>query len=76
MVSFRTEHNTTAMRPITVDCKDGVQLDSSLLNISFMGAACVAAHQYLVAKQKASGSYTRERLELLGQAVIYHYFNS
>ena len=76
MVSFGTEHNTTAMRPITVDCKDGVQLDSPLLNISFKGAACAAAHQYLVAKQKTSGSYTRDRLEHLGQAVIYHYFNS
>lgn len=76
MVSFGTEHNTTAMRPLTVDCKGGVALDDVLLNISFKGAACVAAHQYLVAKGKAPGSYSREQLEDLGEAVFYHFFNS
>lgn len=76
MVSFGTEHNTTAMRPITVDCKDGVQLDESLLNISFKGAACVAAHQYLLAKEINKDFYSRGQLEELGQAVFYHFFNS
>lgn len=76
MVSFGTEHNTTAMRPLTVDCKNGVQLDASLQEISFKGVACVAAHQYLTAKDKDTGAYSRTQLETLGQAVIYHFFKS
>jgi len=76
MVSFGTEHNTTAMRPVTVDCNGGVALDDTLLNISFNGAACLAAHQYLVSRDQHSDAYTREQLEKLGHAIIYHFFNA
>lgn len=76
MVSFGTEHNTSAMRPVTVDCMGGAALDPLLLNISFNGAACVAAHQYLVARDQDPGAYTRAQLEKLGHAVIYHFFNA
>ncbi|MFO7671271.1 MAG: PHP domain-containing protein [Bacteroidales bacterium] len=75
MVSFGTEHNTTAMRPVTVDCNQGVALDDSLLNISFNGAACLAAHQYLVSRDQHSDAYSRDQLEQLGHAVIFHFFN-
>ena len=75
VVSFGTEHNTTAMRSVTVDCKEGVQLDQSLMNISFKGAACVAAHQYLVSKEQDPSGNSREKMEELGQAVLQYYFN-
>jgi hypothetical protein len=75
VVSFGTEHNTTAMRPLTVDCRDAVPLDPSLMNISFKGAAYVAAHQYLGSKGRDPAGQSREDMEHLGQAVFYHYFN-
>jgi hypothetical protein len=75
VVSFGTEHNTTAMRPLTVDCRDAVPLDPSLMNISFKGAAYVAAHQYLGSKGHDPAGQSREDMEHLGQAVFYHYFN-
>lgn len=77
MVSFGTEHNTTAMRPLTVDCLQGTALDDSLMNISFNGAACQAAHQYLVAKEgPAYPRVNREEMEQLGHAVLNHYFSN
>jgi hypothetical protein len=75
-VSFGTEHNTTAMRPVTVDCKTGVPLDQNLLNISFKGAAYVAAHQYLASKNQDSSRHSREEMEQLGQAVLYYYYKA
>ncbi len=75
MVSFGTEHNTTAMRPVTVDCNEGATLDDTLLNISFNGAACLAAHQYLVSRDQHSDTFSRDQLEQLGHAVIFHFFN-
>jgi hypothetical protein len=75
VVSFGTEHNTTAMRPLTVDCRDAVPLDPSLMNISFKGAACVAAHQYLVSRGHDPAGLSKENMEQLGQAIFYHYFN-
>ena len=74
VVSFGTEHNTTAMRPVTVDCKEGVPLDQTLLNISFKGASCVAAHQYLVSKEQDPSGHSRDKMEELGQAVLQYYF--
>lgn len=77
VVSFGTEHNTTAMLPITVSCKEGIPLDKRLVDISFNGAAFVAAHQYLVDKEGINyPNRSRDEMELLGKAVFQHYFNS
>jgi sugar phosphate isomerase/epimerase len=77
MVSFGTEHNTTAMRPLTVGCLHDEPLDQSLMNISFRGAACLAAHQYLVAREgSAYPRENREEMEQLGRAVLNHYFSN
>jgi hypothetical protein len=74
-VSFGTEHNTSSMRPITVSCLNQEPLDSSLMRISFNGAAFMAAHQYLVAKEGAGTTpVSRGEMESLGKAIFYHYF--
>jgi len=57
-----------------VDCKEGVPLDQTLLNISFKGAAYVAAHQYLVSKEQDPSGHSRDKMEELGQAVLQYYF--
>ncbi|MCK4748136.1 MAG: hypothetical protein KAT15_13900, partial [Bacteroidales bacterium] len=77
VVSFGTEHNTTAMRPITVSCLNEVPLDESLQQINYNGAAYLAAHQYLVAK-KGQGyqRIRRDEMEELGKAVFQYYFDS
>jgi hypothetical protein len=75
VVSFGTEHNTSAMGPLTVSALGGDPLDESLMNISFKGAAYQAAHQYLVAKEgKGYEQRTREEMEKLGKAVLDHYY--
>ncbi len=77
VVSFGTEHNTSAMLPITVSCKGGVELDESLKTISFRGAAYVAAHQYLVAMEGPGyQSQSRDEMELLGEALFKYYFDT
>jgi hypothetical protein len=77
VVSFGTEHNTSAMLPLTVSCKNEVPLDEELMQISYNGAAYLAAHQYLFAKE---GSHyrnsDREDMEGLGRAVLNYYFES
>lgn len=76
VVSFGTEHNTSAMLPITVSAKGGVELDESLKTISYRGAAYVAAHQYLVAMEGPGyQGQSRDEMELLGEALFRHYFN-
>ena len=77
VVSFGTEHNTTAMRPVTVSCKGDISLDQSLMRISYKGAAYVAAHQYMVAREgKSYNSCSRDDMEKLGQAIFQYYFNT
>jgi hypothetical protein len=77
VVSFGTEHNTTAMRPLTVSAKNEEPLDKSLMQISFNGAAYVAAHQYMVQKEgSVHQSGTRREMEKLGQAIFHHYFQA
>ena len=77
VVSFGTEHNTSAMIPMTVSCKNGVPLDDSLMQISFNGAAFIAAHQYLVIKEGANYEpLNRTEMEKLGRAVIEYYFKA
>lgn len=77
MVSFGTEHNTSSMTPLTVSCKGGVALDEILMEISYLGAACQAAHQYLVHKEGLDyDARSRKELEVLGKAVFLHYFTN
>lgn len=77
IVSFGTEHNTSKLGPLTVSCKGEVPLDDSLMKISFLGAAYVAAHQYLVLKEgKSYKKLPREQMELLGRAIFQYYFNT
>ncbi len=75
VISFGTEHNTSAMLPLTVSCRDQVPLDDKLLEITFRGAAYLAAHQYLTAKEGPGyEQMEREEMEVLGRAVLRHYF--
>ena len=77
VVSFGTEHNTSELIPLTVRCKGEVELDQRLEEISFNGAACIAAHQYLVDREGPGyGSDSREELEILGKAIFNYYFMS
>ncbi|MCP4312459.1 MAG: hypothetical protein GY790_14440 [Bacteroidetes bacterium] len=77
MISFGTEHNTTAMVPVEVSAKGQVALDDSLLQISFNGAACQAAHQYLVEREGANYKQgSRDEMEQLGSAIFFHYFRN
>ncbi len=76
MVSFGTEHNTSAMSPLTVSCRGEEPLDEELMQISYNGAACVAAHQYMTAREgKAYEPIDRLEMEKLGHAVFQHYFS-
>jgi hypothetical protein len=75
VVSFGTEHNTTAMLPLTVSCKHKEPLDENLRQISFDGASYLAAHQYLCAKEGPGYQRgDRDEMERLGRAVLNHYF--
>jgi hypothetical protein len=76
-VSFGTEHNTSAMIPLTVSAKGGVSLDKKLMNISFNGTACQAAHHYLSTQYTGdSQGRSREEMEELGKAVFQYYFDT
>jgi hypothetical protein len=75
VVSFGTEHNTTAKLPLTVSARDKEPLDERLMEISFKGAAYQAAHQYLTVKEGPQyASLTRDEMENLGRAVLNYYF--
>jgi hypothetical protein len=75
VVSFGTEHNTTAMLPLTVSCKQKVPLDKALMQISSNGAAYMAAHHYLLVKEGPGFQMeSRDEMERLGRAVLAHYF--
>lgn len=77
VVSFGTEHNTSAMRPLTVSCLNEVPLDQYLLEISCNGAAYLAAHQYLVANEGADyAPLAREEMEILGKSIFQYYFGT
>jgi hypothetical protein len=77
VVSFGTEHNTTARMPLTVSARDQDPLDERLMEISFNGAAYQAAHQYLSVKEGPEyTSLTRDEMENLGKAVLNHYFTT
>ncbi|MFH0758220.1 MAG: PHP domain-containing protein [Bacteroidota bacterium] len=77
VVSFGTEHNTSAMGPLTVSCLHGDPLDEQLMEISYKGAACVAAHQYLVVKEGIGYTpMSRGEMEVLGKSIFQHYFGN
>ena len=73
VVSFGTEHNTSAMKPLTVSCKEDVPLDRELMEISYAGASYIAGHQFLVEKEGLDyPPLSRERMEQIGKAVILY----
>ena len=77
VVSFGTEHNSPARLPLTVSCKNQEPLDEKLMQISFNGAAFLAAHQYLMVKEGPGYQQgKRDEMERLGQAVLNHYFTT
>jgi hypothetical protein len=77
VVSFGTEHNTSAMGPLSVSARGNESLDNELMEISFNGAACQAAHQYLTAKEGPGYKpMKRNDMEDLGRAVLNHYFET
>ena len=77
VVSFGTEHNSPATLPLTVSCKNREPLDEKLMQISFNGAAFLAAHQYLTVKEGPEYERgERDEMERLGQAVLNHYFTT
>jgi len=77
VVSFGTEHNTSKRTSLSVSCKGGLALDDSLLKISFLGAAYVAAHQFLTIKEGSDYDRPdRKEMELLGRAIFQYYFNT
>ena len=77
VVSFGTEHNSPATLPLTVSCKNQEPLDEKLMQISFNGAAYLAAHQYLTVKEGPGYQQgERDEMERLGRAVLNHYFTT
>lgn len=77
MVTFGTEHNTSSGGSLKVRCLSGEPPGEELEEIAFRGAASIAAHQYLVAKEGPDhGNSRRDELEILGKAVLSYYFNT
>ncbi len=78
VITLGTEHNTPAMEPLTVSCREMKALDRELLFISYRGASVIAAHQYLYAQGRegyirndgTSRTDEKEYFERLGDAVI------
>jgi len=83
VITLGTEHNTPAMEPVTVSCRDGEVLDRELMLISYRGASVIAAHQYLHAKGRegyvrndgTARTGEKEYFEQLGNAVIRKFIN-
>ena len=79
-ITFGSEHNTPQLDPLTITCRGGIPLDVELMQVSFKGAALIAAHQYLVANGKpgfpvhdfpSAGLLTE--LEGIGKQVIMNF---
>lgn len=78
VITLGTEHNTPAMDPVTVSCREGKTLDQELMSISYRGASVIAAHQYLYAQGRegyirndgTARTDEKEYFEQLGDAVI------
>ncbi|MEZ5072636.1 MAG: hypothetical protein R2751_17170 [Bacteroidales bacterium] len=77
VVTFGTEHNTSAPGPMTVECKGGIPLEPDMARIGFLGAAALAGHQYLIARGASStDSVSRNELEDVGRAVLGTFFQT
>lgn len=78
IVTFGTEHNTPALKPLTVTCRNDVPLGDEMEKISFEGASVIAAHQYKKARGEEgflSANHEpklkeKENFAHLGKAVI------
>ena len=83
VITFGTEHNTPAMEPVTVGCRDGKVLDRELQSISYRGTSVIAAHQYLNAQGRegyirndgTARTDEKEYFEKLGDIVIRKFVN-
>ena len=83
VITLGTEHNTPAMEPVTVSCRNGKALDRELLSISYRGTSVIAAHQYLHAQGREGYIHNngtartdkKEYFEQLGDAVIRKFIN-
>jgi len=84
VITFGTEHNTPQKTTLEVLCRGGKKLDPSLKNIGLRGAQVIAAHQYLVSKQKRGFLHSagksrisqKNDLESLGRNVLKWYFRN
>jgi hypothetical protein len=54
IITFGTEHNTPELSPLKVSTRGSVPLDDFLNEVSFEGAAIIAAHQYLRSRGDAA----------------------
>jgi hypothetical protein len=79
-ITFGSEHNTPQLDPLTITCRGGIPLDDELMQISYKGAALIAAHQFLIANGKpgfpvyefpSAGLLTE--LEGIGKQVIMNF---
>ena len=83
VITLGTEHNTPAMEPVTVSCRDGKVLDRELQSISYRGTSVIAAHQYLNAQGRegyirndgTARTDEKEYFEKLGDIVIRKFVN-
>jgi len=77
VVTFGTEHNTPALTPMEVACRDAALTDE-LLEINYKGACVIAAHQYYISIGEVGyldnngicRTEMRSELEKTGDAVI------
>jgi len=83
VITLGTEHNTPAMEPVTVSCRNGKALDQELMSISYRGTCIIAAHQYFHAQGRegyirndgTARTDEKEYFEQLGDAVIRKFIN-
>ncbi len=84
VVTMGTEHNTPAMEPIELFAANKTPLSKMLLDINYMGACVVAAHQYLYAtegigyldKEGKPDLINRDAYVELGKALIEYLIKS
>jgi len=82
LVMFGTEHNTPAMEPLSIKCKDR-PLDDELKQVSYEGVCVTAAHQYLTSNNKQTYIDKEGNADIsnykdyvkLGDAVINYFLN-
>lgn len=48
LVTYGTEHNSPALNPLEVSCRNSVALDKKLMEINYNCSCVLAAHQYMV----------------------------